>query len=215
MAEVTLDVEVRTETGKGAGRRLRREGKIPAVVYGKAIQNVDLQVDAAALNRLLQSGASSGLVRLKYAEGSQVALVKDVQTDPVRGEPLHVDFHAVALDEHVQVTVPVVLTGDDARVQDGGVVSQNVWELSIACLPTQIPESIEVDISGLAAGDTLTAGQVALPEGVELRTDAEEAIVSVVVPRGVQEDDEAADAGEEAEEASESAQSEESEGDDN
>lgn len=195
MAEVTLDVEVRNETGKGAGRRLRRAGKVPGVVYGKSIENLDLQMDAAVLQKFLQSGGSGGLVQLKYGGNSQVVLVKDLQTDPVMGQPLHIDFHAVSLDEDVQVEVPIVLTGEEERETDGGIVSQSLRELSIACLPTVIPESISLDISALGVGDSISAGDVPLPAGVTLSTDAEETVVSIVLPRAEAEEDEDAEEG--------------------
>ncbi len=198
MAEVTLDVEVRNETGKSAGRRLRRSGKVPGVVYGKKVENVDLQMDAGALQKLLQSGGSGGLINLKYDGNKQVVLVKEVQTDPILGWPLHVDFHAVALDEDVQVDIPVTLTGEDERDSDGGIVSQSLRELSVSCLPASIPESIVVDVSGLAVGESITAGQIALPEGVSLAVDADETVLSIILPRVEAEEEEASE-GEEGE----------------
>ena len=201
MAELTLNVEIRTETGKGAGRRLRRRGKVPAVLYGKSLGSIALQVDASALQKLLQAHGAGGLIELRFDGRTQVALIKEVQTDPVLGTPQHVDFHAVSLDQAVQVAVPIVLTGEDARPSDGGIVTPVMRELPVSCLPTQIPESVSVDISGLSVGESITAGAVPLPAGVRLATKEDEVVVAVVAPAREPRTDEAAPGGE-AEEAS-------------
>lgn len=200
MANLRLAVEVRNSTGKGAGRQARREGKVPAVLYGKNVDNVDLTVDAARLQRILQSGGAGGLIELTYNDKSQVVLIKEVQADPILGRPLHVDFHAVALDEEVSVSVPIVLTGEAERASDGGVVAQNLRELTVSCLPTVIPESISVDIAQLGIGDTIVVGSLDLPEGVRTDVDPEETVVSIVLPQAAPAADDAAEeAGDEAE----------------
>lgn len=183
MANATLDVEFRTQTGKGAARRLRRSGKVPAVLYGSSVEPVQLAVAASAVQRLLQSGGTTGLLELRYDGKSQVALVKEIQTDPARGTPLHVDFHAVALDQEVQVAVPLGVLSEEMRTRDGGIISLNLRELSVYCLPTQIPESITIDVSGLGIGDSITAGQLPLPEGVRLAGAEDEVVVSVIAPQ--------------------------------
>lgn len=183
MANAALDVELRTQTGKGAARRLRRSGKVPAVLYGSSRESVELAVPASTVQKLLHSRGTTGLVELRYDGKSQVALVKEIQTDPVRGTPLHVDFQAVSLDQEVQVAVPLVVLSEEMRTKDGGIISLNLRELVVYCLPTQIPESISIDVSGLAIGDTLTAGQLPLPEGVRLAGDGDEVVISVVAPQ--------------------------------
>lgn len=214
MSEVTLTVEVREKTGKSAGRSLRREGKVPGVVYGKSVDPVGIQVATSALQRLLQSAGAGGLIRLNYNGKNQVVLVKDVQTDPVMGVPLHVDFHAVSLDQDVQVDVPLVVVGEDQRPSDGGIISQSLRDLPISCLPTDIPESISVDVSSLEAGSTLTVGDLELPEGVSLRMEPEEVVLSIVVPRGESADDEADEAAEgDAAEAAQDSEADAGEGD--
>ena len=110
-------------------------------------------------------------------------LIKEVQRDPARGDLLHVDFHKVDLDTEVQTTVPLVLVGEDARENDGGFSSQTLRDLQITCLPTKIPEQIEVDISGLKIGETLTVGDLTLPEGVQAMDDPDVGIVTIVAPR--------------------------------
>ena len=124
---------------------------------------------ASAVQRLLQSGGTTGLLELRYDGKSQVALVKEIQTDPARGTPLHVDFHAVALDQEVQVAVPLGVLSEEMRTRDGGIISLNLRELSVYCLPTQIPESISIDVSGLGIGDTITQGSCRCPRECALR----------------------------------------------
>ncbi|HLS91438.1 MAG TPA: 50S ribosomal protein L25, partial [Limnochordia bacterium] len=156
MTRLAINVQRRTESGKGAARRLRREGKVPAVVYGRKIGNINLAVDAGALNRLLAGGGATALVDLIIdGEQTQTALIREVQRQPDRDEVLHVDFHAVDMDQEVVVQVPVVLVGEDQRESDGGIVTQLLRELEVTCLPADIPERIEADVSGLRVGDSL------------------------------------------------------------
>lgn len=211
MANLQLAVEVRESTGKGAGRRARREGKVPAVVYGKNVDNVILNVDAARLQRILQSGGAGGLIELTYNGQNRVVLIKEVQSDPILGRPLHVDFHAVALDEEVTVNVPIVLTGEDERTSDGGVIAHNLREIPVTCLPTSIPEGIFVNIASLGVGDSVAVADLELPEGVRTDADPEETVVSIVLPQAGPAADEG-DSGAEAEgEGADAAQSSEAE----
>lgn len=182
MAHLAIAAEVRRESGKGAARSLRRQGKVPGIVYGRGKENLGVQVDALQLQKLLQSAGSSGLIDLKVDGEARVVLVKDVQVDPVMGQPLHVDFHAVSLDQEVLVTVPIHLVGEEARESDGGIVSLALREVAVYCLPASIPERIDVDVSKLAVGDSVTIGDVQFPEGVRPQIDAKETVVSVMLP---------------------------------
>lgn len=206
MAQLSIDAQVRNEAGKGAARRLRRAGRVPGIVYGKKVDNIGVSLDGPTLEKLLHQGGSSGLVELNMAEGTQVVLIKDVQNDPVLGDVIHVDFHAVALDEEVLVTVSLYLSGEGDRADDGGIVAQALREISVYCLPTAIPEWVEVDISGLTIGDSIAVGEITLPEGVRLDTDPEETVVSVVLP--TEEPEEPETAAEEEVEGEEAAEGE-------
>lgn len=182
MADFQLAVEERKETGKGANRRLRRAGYIPGVVYGPGKDSMPLKVEERTLQKLLREVGTSHLIDLKIGDETKTVLVKEVQHDPVRGQLLHVDFHEVPLDREITATVPVVLAGEDQRVSDGGVISHSLRELEVACLPTNIPEHFEVDISGLSIGDSILVRDIKPPEGIRLLTDPEETVVSVVAP---------------------------------
>lgn len=180
---ITIPAGERTETGKGAANRVRREGNVPAVMYGPKIGNRNLYVSANTIEKLLASGAGGQLIDVAIGAEKHTVLIKEVQRDPARGDLLHVDFHKVDLDTEVQTTVPLVLVGEDARENDGGFSSQTLRDLQITCLPTKIPEQIEVDISGLKIGETLTVGDLTLPEGVQAMDDPDVAIVTIVAPR--------------------------------
>src|SRR5690606_31284445 len=111
------------------------------------------------------------------------AIVKDVHRDPVKGTLLHVDFYEVDLTKKLEVTVPIRIVGEDQRPSDGGVVETHLWELTVLCLPTDIPNAIEVDVSGLELDQGLTVGELQLPAGVEALSDADELVTKVVLPR--------------------------------
>lgn len=202
MTETSLRVQVREALGKGAARRLRRSGLVPGVVYGTGPQAIHVAVPERELFRTLQIAGTHSLVDLHIAGGGNggrhKVLIKEVQQDPMRDEFVHVDFHAVALDQEIQTTVPVALEGEDARADDG-IVQLVLREIQISCLPTDIPEAITVDVSGLAVGDVVTVGQLTPPPGVAILTDPEETVVTVSVPRLAEEEP----AGEEAGEADE------------
>lgn len=196
MSRLSIEAVARTESGKGPARRLKSQRRVPGVVYGQAVENTLVHLDYGSLQRLLQSQGAGGLIDLKVDGKTHVVLVKDVQRDPVQGNLLHVDFHAVRLDEEVQTMVPIVMLGEEARVNDGGVINQILREISVYCLPTAIPESIEIDVSNLQAGESLTIADLDLPEGVRTDMDEEETVVTVVLPTAaeVEETEEAEDA---------------------
>ena len=209
MQQFQLAAEVRHETGKGANNRLRRSGYIPAVVYGASKENVNLKVEERIVSRLMRQGGMNRLLTLKVDGEEKAVLMQDVQVHPVRGTLQHIDFLEVRLDEKVNVTVPVQVIGDAPGVLEGGVLAQALWELEVSCLPTEIPEVLEVDISGLGIGDTLLVKDIQAPEGVEILTDPEEAVVSIVAPQAADEVDEAVEGEEAAEGAEEAGEAEE------
>lgn len=183
MSRATLESVERRQIGKSEARRLRQEGKVPATVYGKGIEAINVVVDAGPLQRLIQSQGLGRLIDLKVGGKGHVVLLRHVQRDPVQGTIQHVDFHAVPLAEEVRVTVPIVVTGEEVRGNDGGVVTQSLREVEVTCLPTAIPDSINVDVSNLSAGDSVTLGELAFPEGVTPSAAPEEVVVSITVPR--------------------------------
>ncbi len=146
--------------------------------------------------------AHGSLIDLNLKGASRTVLVKDMHRDPVRGTLQHVDFHEIDLTKKLEITVPIRVVGEDRRPNDGGVVQILLWEVEVLCLPTDIPESITVDVSEVELENTINVGQLDLPSGVEVLVDADEAVLKVGIPAevdlGEEDVDELAD-GEEAE----------------
>lgn len=185
MSDTRLAAEERTDTGKGAARRLRAVGRMPAVLYGPGKPGRSLAVDAHALERLLRTSRSgiNTLIDLHVGGEKTVVLVKELQRDPVRGSFLHADLYEVDLRKTVEVEVPLHFVGKSKGVENGGILDHPLRELQIECLPRAIPEFIEVDVSALDVGDSIHVREVKLPEGSTLVTDPELTVASVVAPR--------------------------------
>ena len=183
MAEFDLVAEPRQGAGKGVARKVRAEGRVPAVLYGSDLDPRPLSVDARQLWHALHTDAGANvLINLRVDGDTYLALPREVQRDIVRGTFLHVDFLRVRRDVAIQVQVPITLVGESPGVNEGGVVEHHLWELSVECLPTDVPESIEADISGLNITDSLHVSDLRLPDNVTLLTPPEETIVTVVPP---------------------------------
>jgi large subunit ribosomal protein L25 len=185
-----LVAEPRDATGKGAARKLRAAGRIPAVVYGRGVESKAVSVDPSALLKLLHgSGAGMNtLIDLSVDGSTQTVLVKELQRDPVRGRPLHTDFYLVELDKTVEVSVPIHLVGKAAGVELGGILDHPLRELELECLPRAIPEGVDVDVSALEVGQSIHVRDLELPEGVSVRTDENLAVASVIAPTVVEEE---------------------------
>lgn len=187
MSETALVVEAREGVGKGAARKLRAAGKIPAILYGRGRDSLALSVDPRALDRILRASGANTLLDLTI-EGhpeikGTVALVKDLQRDPLRGSILHADLYAVDLTRTVTVDVPVHLVGKARGLDFGGILEHTLREIALECLPRAIPEAIEVDITELEVGDVIHVRDLALPEGVTLVTDGDLGVVHVALPQ--------------------------------
>jgi large subunit ribosomal protein L25 len=179
MSDATLTASRRTEFGKGPSRRLRRDDKVPAVLYGHGMEPVHLVLPGHDTALALKH--ANALLTIEIAgEPDQLALPKAVQRDPLRGTVEHVDLVVVRRGEKVVVDVRVVTTGD---VASGAVLTLEHAVLSIRADATRLPGEIEVDVEGLEVGTTVTAGEIALPDGVELVTDPDAAVVLVASPQ--------------------------------
>jgi large subunit ribosomal protein L25 len=212
MAEnVTLEARIRQGRGKGEARRLRASGMIPAVLYGNgsAQKSTALAVPAKVVDYTLQHYGDNALYDLELDGGKKTARVVDVQRDPLTGRLLHVDFAPVDMTERIEVAVPLALVGEPAGVKEGGVLQQVAYEVRVEALPGDIPQEIEVDVSGLGMQENLTLGDIRLPEGLRLVSDPEEVVATVTPPTQISEEElEAAgvveeEAGEAAPEAAE------------
>ena len=220
----TLKVEPRAAEGSRATRRLRRQGIIPGVVYGGGEDCRPFQADGHDLDRLLHSGAA--VFDLQFDGQAIPVIVKDQQLHPVRSDLMHIDMLRVNLNEAIQTTVMVEVHGveESPGVKEGGVLEQVTRELNIEALPGDIPERVDVDVSGLEAAGTLTLSEVAAPSGVKFLDDPDETVIATItVPTDVPEEPEVeeetelvaegeAAEGEEAEAAAEGATGDEAEG---
>ena len=185
----TLDVEDRTERGTRAAKRLRRDGYVLGVVYGgKDGDCTSFKVNSRTLRQVLVDG--SALIDLKVGGKTRPVIVKDQHQHPVRDELLHIDFLEVRLDEKIQTQVSVHLEGSEEApgIKEGGVLEHVTHELNIEALPTDIPEAIVVDVSGLEIAATMHLSEIDPPQGVTFLDDSEETILAtVVVPTEVEE----------------------------
>jgi large subunit ribosomal protein L25 len=186
VADASLAVEVRTDTGKGAARRLRAGGRIPAVLYGHGSEPLSLSLDSIALERLIK-GSHAGLNTLIALEGSggvegKTVMIKELQREAVRGALWHADLHLINATESVMVSVPVHTTGIAIGTVSGGLVDHAHREVELICLVSAIPDELVMDITNLDLGDSLHARDLKLPAGVELKTDPDVALLSIVAP---------------------------------
>ena len=183
----SLKASKREAAGKGAARKLRRTGRVPAVLYGKDMEAVTLSLDAMEVEHLFQAiSVENTIVELEIeGEGeSHQTLVREIQSHPYRYELVHIDFLRIQSDVAVDVEVPVELIGTPVGVkQSGGVLEQVIHELPVRCLPSLIPEFIEVDVSALDIDDSLHLSDLQLPEGVEATIDLDRTLCLVSAPR--------------------------------
>jgi large subunit ribosomal protein L25 len=225
MAEdVVLTADPRAERGSRPAGRLRRAGRVPAVVYGLGTDTKAVTVSARELGNILAKGTNT-LITLKVDGDEALALARQVQRDPTRGDLVHVDFVRVSTDVAVAAEVGLHLTGEPEGVKSGGIVEQLIFTLPIEAKPQDIPTGIEHDISALEIGDQLRVGELSLPAGVAATVEADALVAQVIAPRVVEEEvpeevegeegieGEAAEGAEGAEASAESGSSEGGEGD--
>jgi large subunit ribosomal protein L25 len=193
MEEVTLVADVGRPVGKSAARKIRREGKVPAVVYGLGTDPEAVAVPSRELQHILGgAGGANTLINLDLSGRGELVLARQVVRHPVRHTLVHLDFIRVRRDQAVSAEVPIHLVGEAAGLRDGGMLEQSTFTLSIEAKPGDLPAGIEVDVSALGIGDSLTVGDLVLPSGVVTTQEAGDLVVHVVQPRGL-------DLGEEAE----------------
>jgi large subunit ribosomal protein L25 len=208
VAEARIDAETRTEFGKGAARRTRRAGKIPAVLYGHGTDPQHLSLPQLEFARVIREQGRNAVLTLNIAGQTQLALTKTVVTHPIRPYIEHVDLLVIRRGEKVSVEVQLVVTGEAAP---GTMVTQELNTLEVEADVSSIPEQIEVSVEGLEVGSQIHASDVPLPEGTELKADAELLVVNVVpspTEAQLEGETEAEGGAEEAPAASESADSE-------
>lgn len=171
-----LQAAKRTVTGKGV-QTLRKEGKIPAVVYGAGEETLAIELSAKDFEKTLKEAGESAVVTLSIDGDTKNVLIHEVDVDPVSNEPRHADFYAVKKGQKVEVEVPIEFVGESQAVKEGANLMKVMHALSIEGEATHLPQQIEVDVSALAAiGDQITAGDITLPEGIALVVSPEEVV---------------------------------------
>ena len=216
MQEVTLVADVERAVGKSAARKIRREGKVPAIVYGLGTDPQPVAVPSRELQHILHgAGGANTLINLDLGGKEDLVLARQVVRHPVRHTLVHVDFIRVRRDQAVSAEVPIHLTGEPLGVREGGLLEQATFTLSIEAKPGDLPAGIEADVSALNIGDQLTVGDLKLPSGVVTTQEPGDLVAHVTQPRGLDlpEEAEAAEAEEgEAAEGAEGAAAEAGEG---
>lgn len=212
--EAILHAEPRSETGKGPAHRLRATGRVPAVLYGAGTDPTPIHVSALDLLHVFHAmGQASVLVDLKLDGQEYLTIAREIQRDLIHNRFIHVDFMAVRRDEKITVDIELHETGDSAGVKAGGVIQHHLREVEVECLPANVPQRVDFDITNLQIGGSVRVGDLTPPEGVEFLTDADTMVLAVVEPAVMDTELDLAVAGEEApEEALEAAAEEAAEG---
>jgi len=179
----TLKATTRKRSGSAALKQMRREGFVPAVLYGAKQESLNLKVDAKKFGELLHGSAGENLlINLDIEDqsgGAKMALIQDVQHDPLSSLIIHADFHAVSADEKIHASVPMELTGMSTGVKEGGVLQHQIHSISVHCLPKDLPETLQADVSDLQMGQALHVSDLKFPEGVSVALEGEVVIAIV------------------------------------
>jgi len=183
METKTLNVELRSKTGKGISRQLRSAGRLPGVVYGKGVEPTAVSIDQRELVKVITGdGAINSLITLSGGDSlnGSVVIVADMTVDPLKGTPKHVDLHKVNMNEKVRVEVSIKLKGTAKGVKDGGLLDFVKHSLELECLPALIPAHIDVDVTGLTIGHSIHVSDLQLPANVRVLDDPKAGVVSVL-----------------------------------
>lgn len=187
MDQVRLTAKIRNKTGKECCRKVRTQGDIPAVLYGGNQAPLHITVNRKSLEHLLATTSKNVLIDLSIDNSkdipAQTVILKEKQLHQVKGNIIHVDFCRVSLEKKLVIKVPIELTGKPKGVKEGGILEHHLWEVEIECLPTLIPEKVDVDISHLGINESIAINDLTLNEGLKILNDQEEIIASIVVPR--------------------------------
>jgi large subunit ribosomal protein L25 len=191
MEIIKLSANPRPEHGKGASHRLRKQGQIPAIAYGRELKATSLSISPKGLLDVLKSDhGQNAVVELAVEGGAKLTvMVRDYAYHPITRELVHADFVQVKLDQPVNVDVPFRCTGKAKGLVEGGILQQIYRRLPVSCLPERIPAFIEADVTDLGMGDSLKAGQVHMPDGVTIRLPADHTVVVIAAPEKVVEEE--------------------------
>ncbi len=201
-----LTAKRRHETGKGVARRLRAAGQVPAILYGKDQDPIALTLDAQEALYLFHSiSVENTIVNVQIDDDKEEleTLVREIQMHPFRPDLVHVDFYCIERGVALEVDIPAEYVGTPQGVRDGGILEVILHEIRVKCIPSLIPDSIQIEISGLDIGDSIHASEISMEEGVELLTDPAQTICLVSAPRVEEEEEEELEEGEEGVEGAE------------
>jgi large subunit ribosomal protein L25 len=184
MSTATLSATLRSESGKGAARALRRAGSVPAVIYGHKREPMSLTVSTRELERLLERVAATTVVELSIDGKVSRTLIREVQKHPFKKQLVHVDFQELVAGERITVKLPLVVVGTSIGVRSfAGILDQTMREIEISVDPSSIPNHIDVDVSALNIGDSIHVRDIAVPAGVTVLTDSDASVVVVAAPK--------------------------------
>ena len=195
MEQPLLVARVRKTKGKGAAKKLRKMAQVPAVFYGPKTESVMLAVDYPELERLLKQGSSDNVIldlQVQSDQGTETykAIIKDLLIDPVKDIYLHADFYEISMDKEITVDVPIRLVNSPVGVTEGGILQHIRRKLNISCLPDKMIDALELDVSGLAIGDSLHVEDIDLPEGIVSLEEGHLTVATVAAPTIVEEEEE-------------------------
>ena len=188
MAQNTLNVTKRKRMGKSGAREIRKEGNVPAVLYGKGTEPLSLVINPSELKTALSTEAGENtLLEIRVKEGEadiqKLSLLREVQYDHLTSKPIHFDFQALDMNEKITVNVPVHLEGKPKGVKEGGILEEVLREINVECLPTNIPNSFTLDVEELDIGDSIHVSSLELEEGVTILHEPDDTIVTVLAPK--------------------------------
>jgi large subunit ribosomal protein L25 len=215
MAQSTLNVLKRKRMGKSGAREIRKEGNIPAVLYGKGTDTISLVINPSELKEALSTAAGENtLLEICVKDGEEdikkLSLLREIQYDFLTSKPIHLDFQALDMNQKITVSVPVQIEGKSIGVKEGGILEEILREISVECLPIDIPNSFNVDVSELEVGHSIHVNILEIKEGISILHEPEDTIVTVLAPKvEVVEIEEVEEEGAEAAEGAEEAASQE------
>lgn len=187
MNQIDLSIEVRETQSKNGNRRSRVAGKLPAVVYGGTTEPQSVLIDSVIFGKMMPKIHRSTVFNLSDGKSTQQAIIREIQRHPVRENPLHIDFMRIQADKMIKVQVPVHgVGGTPAGVKLGGILEVVTRRVEIHVLPLQVPEYLEIDISGLELGRSVHVSDLKVPEGIEILTDGHETLFIIAIPKALE-----------------------------
>jgi large subunit ribosomal protein L25 len=184
VANSVITAEERNNVTKSDVRKARDQGKIPAVVYGKKVPSVRVYIDEKEFNAMMKTTGSGGVIRIQLPKyGEQSVMINELQKDPMLNRIMHIDFHQIDLNEQVKATVRIELVGQAKGASEGGIVQQLSATVDVRCMAGNIPTAIEADVTNLELGDHFYVRDLVMPEGVEIKSDPNDLIATVLAPQ--------------------------------